>query len=309
MVFGLDSEFSEEALIARINADLANDLGNLVSRSLTMVHKYFEGRLPRPSVCEDADERLKNQALDLIDKYEVFMGELSFHKALIGLWEVIGAVNKYIDTMAPWILAESDRQRLSTVIFHIFEALRITAVLIWPFMPETSIKIQEQLGLQTKGKFRKLEEIRRWGEEKPVRRINKAPALFPRLSTGKRESKHRPQKEKKKPGADMTEISLKQFQEIDLRVGTIHKAEKISGSKKLLKITVDMAEERIVVAGLLGHYSEDHLVGKQVLVVANLEPVKLMGVESRGMLLAAKDESGLHLLVPDSQTTAGSKVE
>jgi methionyl-tRNA synthetase len=309
MVFGLDSEFSEEALVGRINADLANDLGNLVGRSLTMIHKYFGGDLPTPGASQEPDEKLKAQALEAIDKYERFMEELGFHKALIAVWDVIGAVNKYIDTMAPWVLAKSDPVRLSTVIFHIYEALKIIAVLVGPFVPDSAAKIQEQLGLESKDTPRGLDDIRRWGEEKPCRPMKKAPALFPRVETEGQRKAIEQAKAKKEPKEQMSTISFKEFQQMDLRVGTIKTAEQIPGSKKLLKLTVDIGEERTVVAGLVGHYAEEALAGKQVLIVANLEPAKLMGVESRGMLLAAEDEAGLHLIVPDTTAASGSKVK
>jgi methionyl-tRNA synthetase len=307
MVFGLDSEFSEEALIGRINADLANDLGNLVSRSLTMALKYYEGVLPEPGFPEREDRTLKTEALDMIDRYEVFMKELAFHKALMGVWEVIGKVNKYIDTMAPWVLAKSDRERLATVIYYITETIKIVSGLIWPFMPESAEKIQDELGLAKKGNDFLLEDLRAWGNEKPVRPIAKAPVLFPRILSEKQEGPLK-REERKVSLEEVPLISFEEFQKLDLKIATIKKAEAIPGSKKLIKLTVDIGEERTVVGGFVGHYSEQDLTGKQVVLVANLAPVKLMGVESRGMVLAAEDESGVHILMPDADTVPGSKV-
>ena len=308
MVFGLDSDFSEEALVARINSDLANDLGNLVSRSLTMIQNYYQGQLPEPGPSETLDEEIQREALGLIEKYSDFMEELSPHKALIAVWDFMNRVNKYIVTTEPWILAKSDGTRLATVLNHIVESLKIISVLIWPVMPETAEKIQDLLGLPKKGKDFGLQDIREWGRVKPSRTIAKAPHLFQRIGPETPKEGAGKKKVEKKKEELANRVSIKDFQKLDLRVGIIKSVEPVADSRKLLKILLDIGEERTIVAGLAGLYSETDLVGKQVVVVANLEPATLMGVESNGMVLAAEDKSGVHLLAPDAPTQPGSKV-
>ena len=300
MVFGLDSDFSEKSLINRLNSDLANDLGNLVSRSTKMIVAYFDGRLPALGTLQEEDIFLKEAALRVIEEYKVEMEGFVFHKALISVWELIGKINKYIDTMKPWVMAKSaDKARLGTVLNSISEGIKIVSVLLWPFMPQTAEKIQEQFGLGERGLELSLDTLKEWGKTRPVRPISMAPALFPRVRF-----------EKEQEVREMTSlVSIEEFQKLDLRVGTIKRAEAIVGSEKLLKLTVDIGEERTIVAGLATHYKIEDLPNKQVVVLSNLKPVKLMGIESQGMILAVDDERGVYLITPDGTSKPGSSIK
>ncbi len=302
MSFGLDSNFSETALIGRINADLANDLGNLVSRTLAMAERFRQGEIPRAGGLEEIDRELASGASMVAGDAERLVGELSFHRLLIAIWELINLANKYIDTMAPWLLAKdpAKAERLNTVLYQLLETLRFVAVLISPFMPQTAGKIQAQLGISDPGS-QMLASLELWGGLAPGGRVHKGEALFPRV-----EQDLKGEEKEKMESASL--ISMEEFQKMDLRVGKILAAENIKKSDKLLKLRVDIGEERTVVAGIARSYKPEELVGKTIILVANLQPTKLMGVESQGMVLSADSAEGFTVATFDKEAKVGSKV-
>ena len=301
MSFGLDSSYSNEAVIARQNSDLANDLGNLFSRSLTMVGKFTGGKVPAPGKPRDIDKELANACGEMIIVYQAEMEKFRFSRALAAVWEVISLANKYIVRNAPWELSknESRQEELHTVFYFLLETLRIIAVAIEPVMPGTAAKMTAGLGVTNDGI---LQDLAIWGQLKVGADIAKPAPLFPRLDKKKKEASPKGQNKgelqgkkqaKKEEPLDMTGlITFDDFGKIDLRVAEIIKVEKIKKSDRLLKLLVKAPEERTIVAGLAEHYQPEELLGKQVIIVANLKPAKLMGVKSQGMILAAKDKDG-----------------
>jgi methionyl-tRNA synthetase len=303
MTFGLDANFSEEALIERYNADLANDLGNLVNRSLTMVLKFSESIIPEAREETEEEVLIKEKAQKTINNYVKNMKAFAFHKALYDLWEFINTLNKYIDTTAPWTLAKEDKkERLHTVLYTLTEGLRLIAFLLHPVMPETATKIEAALSVKTPP----WEEGIKWGRLKPGTKVVKPKALFPRKE--KLEDKREKPAEKKK--AKMPQISIDEFARLDIRVGQIIKAEKLPNADKLLKLEVDLGEEkRTVVAGIAKAYKPEEIIGKKVLVVTNLKPAKIRGVLSEGMILAASFNEKMVLTTIDGDIEVGAKVK
>lgn len=313
MVFGLDAQFSEEALIQRINADLANNLGNCVSRSLTLIEKFHQGTIPFAENGGPDEEILKEINRRTWETVRVETPKLAFHKALMALWEYVDALNKYIDTQAPWALAKDParRPRLLTVLNALGETLYQLALLLRPFLPRTSDRILEQLGEEEKDFPSRWPEEPSWGGQVGGKKIRKGPALFPRIETDKKKERVlvKGPKGEPAPSPSLTLLPIEEFQKWDLRVAKILSAERVPKSDKLIKLEVDLGEKRTVVAGIGKDYSPESLIGKSVVVVANLEPATLMGVESRAMLLAARDEKGLHLIIPEVETRPGAPVK
>ncbi len=296
MSFGRDSSFSTEALEARRNSDLANDVGNLFSRALTMLAKYADSTVPeidKATVTEE--DRVLVDALEkMVADYSTAMNNFEFHKALQSIWEVIGMLNRFIVTNAPWELAKEEEQagRLNTVLYFLADSLRLLALVLRPIMPTAAEKMALALGMKEELANASLKEEGCWGKIQAGTVLHQGEALFPRLAKKKKQQVQGKKAKKKEtePEIDMEGlISFEQFGDVELRVAEIVTAEKIKKANKLLKLTVKAPEERTLVAGIAKHYSPEELIGKKVIIVANLKPAKLMGITSQGMVLAAKE--------------------
>ncbi|MCB2194106.1 MAG: methionine--tRNA ligase, partial [Deltaproteobacteria bacterium] len=325
MSFGLDSSFSEQALVERYNSDLANDLGNLFSRVLNMLHKYRDGVVPQPGPETGDDAEIAKLAEAVIAEYRRENDQFAFHKALASVWSLIGAANKYVVVSEPWSLAKDPDKapRLDRVLHDLCQLLAKVAVMIRPVMPLTAEKMAGVLGLGhiEGGMLQRMEQDGHLLA--PGTQTHKPPALFPRIDTKKvqakaakkAEAKPAPKADKKKkakaaPAEVPGQISIEQFGEVKLKVATVLSAESIPKADKILKLTLDAGEEepRTVVAGVAQHYQPEELVGLQVVIVANLKPAKLRGITSQGMVLAAVGKDGLCVVSPSKKMPSGSQV-
>lgn len=321
--FGADGHFSEEALVQRLNFDLANDLGNLLNRTLAMLKKYFDGRIPERGESGPEDEELLQAAAALPQKLEELMDELQLSGALTELWKFIARANKYIEDTSPWALQKDGKEsRLRTVMYNLLESIRIISVLLSPFMPKTPPRIWQQLGIAEYPELHTWESLQTFGRLPAGIITQPGEVLFPRLElTGEGGPvRQATKKDKQKAEAQVQEtaveqaaglISIDEFARVDLRVAEIKEAEKVPGADRLLKLVVDVGQERRqVVAGIAKYYQPEELIGKKVIFVANLKPAKLRGIVSEGMLLAASDDEGnLTLVTTEAPIKTGSKVK
>jgi methionyl-tRNA synthetase len=308
--FGQDGEFSEEALVGRFNADLANDLGNMLNRILPLISRYCGGKTPPKS---DPDPKVRKAAATAVEGYEQALETLDFSAALRAVWAFLAELNRIVDSRAPWALAKNGKTaELNATLYALAEGLRITALLVSPIMPSTAEAIELQLGAPELAGRRRWSQAGEWGVLPGNRAIRPGKPLFPRYED------RRPAPSVETPAPTPAEtrtdmISYQDFQKLDLRIGEITAAEKIAGADKLLKLTVNLGGEvRTLVAGIALSYAPDQLVGKRVAVLANLQPATIRGVTSQGMALAAfreGDDKSISLLVPDRPVDTGSHIK
>ena len=330
IAFGQDGNFTNEALIQRINSDLANDLGNLVSRTVGMIDKYFGGKLPANQAETEFDADLKAVAAEAVVKFEEYMDKMMFSDALESLWTLIRRTNKYIDETQPWVLAknEEDMPKLAGALYNVAESIRIVSIMLQPFMPKAPKLMQAQLGIEKDTAILEWDTIKTWGLLPKELKVEKGPAIFPRIDMKKelvelaeaikkaqedtvvnkvkREEAKQAEVEKEKA----EEITIDDFAKVHLVTGEVIASEAVKGSSKLLKNTVKVGENvRTILSGIAKHYSPEEMVGKKVVIVENLAPRKMMGEMSNGMILCAEDENGnLSLLTDDKQFESGSEV-
>lgn len=308
---GADGNFSRGALIKRINADLANDLGNLLQRTLAMIDRFCGGAVPAPQAGAPVDEELRAKAVATVQHFREKMDGLALNDALQEIWQLIGRANKYIDETAPWSLGkdEAQRPRLASVLYNLAETLRLVAIMVSPFIPATADKIWQQLGQEQPLTARGLADAA-WGGTVPGTRIARGAPIFPRIEEhADAAATAAPVAAAAAPAPVLPQVTIDDFAKLDLRVAKVVACEKVPGADKLLKLQVDIGSEvRTIVSGIARHYTPEELVGRELVMIANLKPAKIFGIESRGMLLAASAGDKL-VVVTAPGMTAGAKVK
>ncbi|HHY93449.1 MAG TPA: methionine--tRNA ligase, partial [Firmicutes bacterium] len=304
--FGADGTYSEEALVRRLNSDLANDLGNLAHRTINMISRFRGGQIPAPARREGPDDEIPSLVAEVVETFAQAMEGLELSSALAEVWRLVGRLNKYIDESAPWALRKAGDSRLDTVLYQAAEGLRVATVLLKPVLVKSAPVLWDRLGVGKPFSAVTWEDTR-WGLLPPGGRVTGGEALFPRRELGGKiaATKRVPSDD----GQEQELLPIEAFRRLHLRVGRVLRAERVPRADRLLRLEVDLGDEkRQIVSGIAQYYAPEELVGKTIVVVANLQPAVIRGVESRGMLLAAEMEGRLVLVTTDGDIPAGALV-
>ncbi len=297
----------------RINTDLANDFGNLLSRTTSMINKFSGGRIPAPGHEEPLDREIRELALSIPGQVDKALDVFDFSQALQSIGKLVNRSNKYIEETSPWALArdEKTRSRMGTVLYTLAESLRFATVLVSPFMPTVPEKVFAQLGIPGRRELLTWESVLSWGGLQPGTRIQRGEPIFPRIDWEKETEKDTVEEKKKEeslPG--VAQIDIEDFGEVDLRVAEVIQGQKVEGADKLLELRLRLGEEeRTIVAGIAQHYTGEEMIGKKIIIVANLKPAKVRGIVSQGMLLAASQGKKLAVLTVDGDVPSGARVK
>ena len=310
--FGSDGDFNKPSLVHRFNADLANDYGNLLNRTLPQVERHFDGRVPGPGPDRAGDAVLRETAASVVGALDGFIDRLDFTRALAEIWRLLGVANKYLDEEAPWRTVKTDRERAGTALYNTLEALRIATIVLSPWLPTATQRVWEQLGIEAPLDTQHLEDAQQWGGVRGGIRVRPGQPIFPRIeskvaaartvdgTSGAGTSTGRP---------DVSQISIDEFHKLDIRVAEVLEAKRVPNTDKLIEVKVDLGGEvRTIITGLVPQYRPEDLVGKRIIVLANLEPRRVRGVDSHGMLLAAEWEGQIGLLTVDKNAPKGAKI-
>ena len=319
--FGADGDFNKVALVHRFNADLANDYGNLLNRTIPQVERHFGGAVPAPGPSRGNDGLLRETAASVAEELDALITRLDFSRALGEIWRLLGVANKYLDEEAPWRSIKTDPERAGTALYNTLEAVRIATVLLSPWLPTATTRVWGQLGIGSPLSSQRLDDARRWGGLAPGTRVRPGPPIFPRIEKAKDGARspggvkvaadvvQRSKTEEPEATRVGNSISIDEFRKLDIRVAEVLEAARVPNTDKLIEAKIDLGGEvRTIITGLVPQYQPEELVGKRIIVLANLEPRRVRGVDSHGMLLAAEWEGQVALLTVEKNAPKGARI-